>query len=497
MAYSSITIEFLDFPPLDDVITLNESFLGLSMSETFKNLRSAPLETTVPTFDEYANRYIGYMSVNYKNAFNLDHNVSDLFTVTASTGFLYEGKGIVVITANYDGAVFTLSSSDFYSSDADNIAYTPPVVPGEDPEAPPVIALPTIVFPEAIVLSRSPFFISETPFVAFDEIRASLYIYRGDKAADKPIIANYSFSKKIVLALQPKISFDIHKVVNDYVKNNYNSIFGSGANTTSTLDTVWCFVDAEIYLDYTFKYRIQQQLLIVDGFGYTTELANPFINKKVLSSINDHVIYTGSDYPLYFITKDLVSITVNGSNVPFTYNQNFNNQKIGYVNISDYGSTGNFNAVFVYADETVTHSFSIKEECRFTVINCIFKNKFGFWQTIPFNKLSKKSIDFENSDYSGLIANYGEYSLNQHEKKSFLSNGKEKITVNTDFINENYNALFVELMLSEFVYLEENANVLPVNLLKKSFEKKTKLNNKLIQYSMDFEYSFKLMNTIL
>jgi hypothetical protein len=62
-----------------------------------------------------------------------------------------------------------------------------------------------------------------------------------------------------------------------------------------------------------------------------------------------------------------------------TYNQSFNNQLIGYVNISDYiGSATAFNAVFVYTDETVTHSFSIKQECRFTVINCVFKTSTDF-----------------------------------------------------------------------------------------------------------------------
>jgi hypothetical protein len=63
-----------------------------------------------------------------------------------------------------------------------------------------------------------------------------------------------------VLALQPTISFDIHKIVNDYVKNNYTNEFAAGANTTSTLDSVWCYVDAEIYQNFTFKYRILQQL---------------------------------------------------------------------------------------------------------------------------------------------------------------------------------------------------------------------------------------------
>lgn len=499
MAYSSITITFQTVPDLNETITLSESKLSLVMNEVFKEDRLLANEVTTPSYVPadgiHAERWLGYSSNYYKTAFDLDHNASSLFTVTTSTGTLYQGLGTVIITANYDGAVFTLSGTADYNVTIDNVAYTPPETGGGGVGD---TALPTLTFPDKIVLSRSPFFVSETPLVSFDEIRANLYIYRGDKTADKPTIANYSLSKKIVLALQPKISFDIHKLVNDYVKNSYVDTLGTGANTTSTLDSVWCYVDAEIYSNYTFKYRIKQQLLIVDGFGYTTELANPNINNKVLSSINDHVIYTGANYPLYFITKDLQSITVNGINVPFTFNQDFNNQVIGYVNISNYiGSSSSFNAVFTYSDDTVTHSFSIKEECRFTVINCIFKNKFGYWQTIPFNKLSKKSIDFENSNYTGLVASYGEYNLSQHEKKTFLLNGSEKVTVNTDFINENYNALFSELMLSEFVYLEEKGEVLPVNLIKKSFEKKTKLNNKLIQYAMDFEYSFKLMNTIL
>jgi len=497
MAFSSITIEFLSVPNIDDTINIDESYLDLSLNEIFKELRTSAGESETPIFEPadgmHADRWIGFSSEFYAYAFDLDYNASDLFTITKTNGTLHQGLGTVIITANYDGALFYLvSTTADLNVTINNVDYTPPPVePGDT-------ALPTITFPDANVLSRSPFFVSETPLVPFDEIRANLYIYRGDKIADRPLIANYSFSKRIVIALQPKISFDIHKIVNDYVKNNYTAIFGSGANTTSTLDTVWCYVDAEIYFDYAFRYRILQQLLIFDGFGYTTELANPILNKKVLSSIDSHVIYSSADYPLYFITKDLVSINVNGVNAPFTYNQDFNNQRVGYINISNYiGLSTSFNAVFVYSDETVTHSFSIKEECRFTVINCVFKNKFGFWQTIPFNKLSKKSIDFESQDYSGLVATYGEYSLTQHEKKSFLLNGKEKISVNTDFISENYNALFTELMLSEFVYLEENGTTLPVNLIKKTFEKKTKLNNKLIQYSMEFEYSFKLMNTIL
>lgn len=357
------------------------------------------------------------------------------------------------------------------------------------------------VLDEKIILSRSPYNFKLTPGITFDEITAEIFIYRGHKIDDRPAIANYNLSKSVVQVGQSTINFDIHKLVNDYVKNNYTGVGTSGAFTTSLLDSVWVYIDAKINLAGVEQYQANQTLLAVDGFGYHIELANPEITNKVLSNITSHIVYNDSDYPLYFITKDLESITINGTSVPFTFSQDYSNQIIGYVNIANYiGASSNFNGTFVYGPDSefsVSNSFTIKDECKFPLINCIFKNKFGVWQTIPFNKLSKKTQDFTNESYNGLISNYGSYALNKHTKQTFNVNGKEKVTVNTDFIPEEYNLLFTELMLSEFIYLEENGEVLPVNLVKNSFEKKTKLNNKLIQYSMDFEYSFNLLNNIL
>ena len=365
-----------------------------------------------------------------------------------------------------------------------------------------------VVLEERIILSRSPYHFQVSPGLTFDEITAEVFIYRGHKLDDRPAISTYNLSKSVVIVGQSTINFDIHKLVNDYVKNNYTSVGTSGAFTTSLLDSVWVYIDAKIKLAGVEQYQTNQTLLAVDGFGYHTELFNPKINKKsgyiierenILSTINNHIIYNDSNYPLYFITEGLESITANGINIPFTFSQDYSNQKIGYINVANYiDSSTSFDVVFDYGGYTFpTMSFIVKDECKFTVMNCIFKNKFGVWQTIPFNKLSKKSQDFTNESYNGLISNYGSYALNKHVKQTYNVNGKEKVTVNTDFMSEEYNLLFTELMLSEFIYLEEDGQILPVNLMKNSFEKKTKLNNKLIQYSMDFEYSFNLLNDIL
>lgn len=53
--------------------------------------------------------YLGFISENYKEAFNLDYNSSNLFSVSSTLGSAGTGVGSVTIEANYSGAVFGLS----------------------------------------------------------------------------------------------------------------------------------------------------------------------------------------------------------------------------------------------------------------------------------------------------------------------------------------------------------------------------------------------------
>lgn len=349
-----------------------------------------------------------------------------------------------------------------------------------------------------IILSRSPYFFKATPTVLYDTMSLDVYVYRGHKVDDIPLLPTFQASKSVIQAGQPVISIDIHKLVNDFVQNDFTQNVSSGVQTTNQLDSVWVYINASIYLDGVVLNTIEETILAVDGFGYHQELANPIIDRNVLTTINNHIIYNNSKYPLYFISKDLISININGVNVPLTLDENYNNQYIGYVDVTQYaGSSTNFNSIFKYDTETITHSFTMQNECRNELINCIFKNKYGFWQKIGFNKLNRLNLDITSDDYNPFISDFGTYKLNQHTKRSFLTNGNEKIVVNTDFLPEYYNLLFKELMLSEQVYLEQENTILPVNLNKKSLAYKTKINDKLIQYSMDFEYSFKTINNIV
>lgn len=115
MAYSSVHIDFNTVPNIDDVLNISETSLGLTLNKIFKDLRYEENQVEIPYYEEsdgfYSGRYYGFISTFYKTAFDLDHNATSLFTVTAVNGAMSSGLGSVTITANYPGAVFVLENT--------------------------------------------------------------------------------------------------------------------------------------------------------------------------------------------------------------------------------------------------------------------------------------------------------------------------------------------------------------------------------------------------
>ena len=198
---------------------------------------------------------------------------------------------------------------------------------------------------------------------------------------------------------------------------------------------------------------------------------------------------------MHFLTRDLTSVTVNGSAVTVSFDTDFNYNNIVSLNLNDYdASDTTLTVVFTYAEETRTLIFTVKEECKYEVVNCVFINKYGLPQSLFFTKAQKRSDEIEASEYRGLISDFGVYNTTSHVYKAFNSNGRTKVTCNTDYLNESENDTFRQMMLSESVWLIQDGIINPVSIDKKSIEYKTSLVDKLIQYSVDFKYAFDIIN---
>jgi hypothetical protein len=87
--------------------------------------------------------------------------------------------------------------------------------------------------------------------------------------------------------------------------------------------------------------------------------------------------------------------------------------------------------------------------------------------------------------------------LTDHQKVQYNKNGYKSITVNTGFVNESFNLLLEEMMLSEKMYLIIDDVVEPVNLNTSSVEFKTSVNDKTINYTLDFDFAYDQLNNIV
>jgi len=78
--------------------------------------------------------------------------------------------------------------------------------------------------------------------------------------------------------------------------------------------------------------------------------------------------------------------------------------------------------------------------------------------------------------------------------------GKESITLSSGFLSEEYNEVFKQMMLSEKAWVtnvvDSVEQVLPINVKTGDITYKTSLNDKLVQYTIEFDNSYDTINNI-
>jgi len=160
------------------------------------------------------------------------------------------------------------------------------------------------------------------------------------------------------------------------------------------------------------------------------------------------------------------------------------------------------------AGNTITEILRVNLLCPtlkgYEPIRLTWLNQWGVWDYYTFTMKSTKSISTKGSTYQQLAGTWNEsiYQPNGYRggKKAFRVNATEKISMNTDFVNEAESEWFEELINSPEVYILEgfqtdpsfsslNNYVTPARLTTSNLTKKTVANDKLIQYTFEVEKS--------
>jgi len=95
------------------------------------------------------------------------------------------------------------------------------------------------------------------------------------------------------------------------------------------------------------------------------------------------------------------------------------------------------------------------------------------------------------------------YSISDAPNKVFNTTAKQTFTLSSGYYPEQANQFFEQLLLSEYVWLERPRKtnpsineVIPVKVKTSSMAFKTSVNDKLIEYTIDFEEAFDYINNI-
>jgi hypothetical protein len=140
-----------------------------------------------------------------------------------------------------------------------------------------------------------------------------------------------------------------------------------------------------------------------------------------------------------------------------------------------------------------TVSLYVEDECKYTPIDICFQNKDGALQNVTFFKerierMSTTSSEFERS---GLQPSDG-----FHQFVRFDVQGRTSFNANSGYIDESSNEVFKQLLLSERIYIYESNQFTPINISSKSITYKTRQKERLINYDLNFDYSYNQINNI-
>ena len=216
--------------------------------------------------------------------------------------------------------------------------------------------------------------------------------------------------------------------------------------------------------------------------GYSSEIET----KKRLN----YILIGYGDYEQYYENRVLASLGIfESSNCLITFIDTYYSSNATRIDVVGKNISGNIVNTKTLSVETV-------QECKYEPKEVHFVNRYGVEETFWFFKKNIKSISVEKETYRPNIAGSYANGVLSHQYQDYNVNGREKIVLNTGFVNESFSENIKQLMLSEKVWVYNNGIKRPVNVATSEMELRTHVNDKLINYTMEFEFSNEIINNV-
>jgi hypothetical protein len=131
-------------------------------------------------------------------------------------------------------------------------------------------------------------------------------------------------------------------------------------------------------------------------------------------------------------------------------------------------------------------------EPKYTPYQIAFINRYGVADFITFFKRSDERGTFTQDTYQKSIYNDGftTPSLEVGKYNSFNVNSRNSLTLNTGFVDQDYDETIKDILMSEYVAVLDGSNWVSVVPDRGSIEYQKHVNQKLINYTLTFTYGF-------
>jgi|TARA_R100001443_G_scaffold48665_1_gene61064 hypothetical protein len=368
-----------------------------------------------------------------------------------------------------------------------------------------------------------------------------LWIYQG-QFGSRTADPTYTLYKERI-STENSIVFEVSELIRDYTTVTFTGDF-------STINqTAW----AEWEITRTFSDSktdvVRNAALCFNGYGYFEDGINPELSKGLLQS--NTIIYHKKGDPFYIpvYTGEGGAFSVKyyeGASLTKTTTLGYKVKKLTVdaewtvddckdcdpsggkytadmesINVADsqetidtlyYDGVPSSVTITDIEGNTTTCTVYETEECKFTPYRLTFMNKFGVAQNVYFFKRRDESINITKDSYEANTITSSDattattdtsvkgavvsYSLNAPTKKFFNVKGKKKLKLNTGFVDESFNEVIQQILLTEQAWIQEGGEVYPIIPVTQSLQYKTRVNDRLIDFQVEFEYAYDEINEI-
>ena len=205
------------------------------------------------------------------------------------------------------------------------------------------------------------------------------------------------------------------------------------------------------------------------------------------------ITYTQTVPTSVTVTRTLYMSTNKTIKIPYTLYP-FDDRFVGNVSIT----------IRAYIGGDLYNSYTTNtypaEECKYSPYMVQFVNRNGGWNTLTFYKASRESMSVTNSDFqvSPVFDVNGYYDPYQPQFKTFNTNAKKRIKLNTGWINEENVYEIEDMLLSERLFVvTPTFGQYPSKIVTSNMEFKKTVNEKMINYELEFEFAYNVINDVV